>query len=236
MDPHDEYIKHSESPDFGKKNRDRYDSEVFFTDLHVGRLLDWAEKQAFWENTAIIVSADHGEAFGEHGLYKHAFWLWDVITRVPLFVHAPGAKPRRIDLNRSHIDIAPTILDLAGVKEKPEAFMGRSLVPEIYGTEPPDIRDPVLVDLPEDSHNPPVRAMVRGNKKLIAYGDRRFEVYDLETDPGEETDLSKTEPDLLADLRAEYQKIVATLPIVAPYGGNKLREGGKATGPMGPAK
>jgi arylsulfatase A-like enzyme len=236
MDPHDEYIKHPESPDFGKKNRDRYDSEVFFTDLHVGRLLDWAKKQPWWAKTAVIVSADHGEAFGEHGVYKHAFTLWEVVTRVPLLVHAPGARPQRIDLNRSHIDIAPTVLELAGVKEKPEPFMGRSLVPEIYGLEPPDVRDAIVLDLPADSHNPAVRAIVRGNKKLISYADFRYELYDLETDPDEKTDLSRTDGDLLADMKAEYRKIVEAMPIVAPYGGNKLREGGKANGPMGPAK
>src|SRR5450432_1424064 len=82
MDPHDQYNKHPESPDFGNKNRDRYDSEVFYADLWLGKLLDFARAQPWWKDTVLIVSADHGEAFGEHGFYKHAFEIWDVLTRV----------------------------------------------------------------------------------------------------------------------------------------------------------
>ena len=82
---------------FGNKNRDRYDNEVFYTDLWLGKLLTWAREQQWWKDTVVIISADHGEAFGEHGFYKHAFEIWDVLTRVPLLVSGPGIKPRRID-------------------------------------------------------------------------------------------------------------------------------------------
>lgn len=237
-DPHDQYVKHPESPDFGKGNRDRYDSEVFFTDLHIGRLLDWAKAQPFWEKTAVIVTADHGEAFGEHGLYKHAFWLWEILTRVPLIVHAPGAKPRVIDRNRSQIDLAPTILDLAGVSDVPAGFVGKSLAPEVYGTTAPDDRDPMVLDLPEDTHNPMIRGIVHGTDKLLVYGAGRGrpELYDLAKDPGELGELSKSDPEKLSRMRAEFDRVWSTIPMVAPYGGMKLREGGTASGPMGPAK
>jgi choline-sulfatase len=94
MDPHDQYVKHEGAPDFGKDNRGRYDSEVWFTDQQIGKILAYASTQPWWERTVVIISADHGEAFGEHGMYKHAFELWDVLTRVPLIVRAPGAKPQ----------------------------------------------------------------------------------------------------------------------------------------------
>ena len=94
MDPHDQYVKHAEAPDFGKKARDRYDAEIWFTDFWLGKLLDWAKTQPWWNDTAIIVTADHGEAFGEHDMYKHAFELWEVLVRVPMFVRVPGGKPR----------------------------------------------------------------------------------------------------------------------------------------------
>ncbi len=84
MDPHDQYNKHPEaSPEFGNKNRDRYDNEIFYTDLWLGKLLAFAREQQWWKNTVLIISADHGEAFGEHGFYKHAFEIWEVLTRVP---------------------------------------------------------------------------------------------------------------------------------------------------------
>lgn len=233
-DPHDEYVKHTESPDFGKDNRGRYDSEVFFTDLHIGRLLDFAKKQPWWNKTVVIVTADHGEAFGEHGLYKHAFWLWEILVRVPLIVHVPGNAPRRIDVKRSHIDLAPTILDFMNVPKAPPGFVGRSMVPEIEGKAAPDDRDPIVLDLPEDSHNPKVRAIVRGDTKLIVYGEGRKELYDLAADPGELHDLAKAEPDELAAMKTEFDRVWATIPFVEPYGGMKLREGRTANGPMGP--
>jgi arylsulfatase A-like enzyme len=234
-DPHDEYNKHPESPDFGKDNRSRYDSEVFFTDLHVGRLLEFAKKQPWWGKTAVVVTADHGEAFGEHGMYKHAFRLWEVLTRVPLIVHAPGAAPARIEKNRSQIDLAPTIADLAGVHEKPPSFVGRSLAPEIFDAKKADDRDPVVLDLPEDSHNSQTRAIVRGTMKLIVYGKSRSELYDLASDPGELTDLSKSEPAKLQAMKAEFDKVWAGIPFVESYGGMKLHDGTTAKGPIGPA-
>jgi choline-sulfatase len=135
MDPHDQYNRHPESPDFGNKNRDRYDNEVFYTDLWLGKLLDFARSQPWWKDTVLIVSADHGEAFGEHGFYKHAFEIWEVLTRVPLLVYGPGIKPRRIDERRSHIDLAPTILDIMGLPPEP-TFMGKSVLPELQGAAP----------------------------------------------------------------------------------------------------
>jgi arylsulfatase A-like enzyme len=234
-DPHDEYNKHSESPDFGKDNRSRYDSEVFFTDLHVGRLLDFARKQPWWSKTAVIVTADHGEAFGEHGMYKHAFRLWEVLTRVPLIVYAPGAPPHEIHQNRSQIDLAPTIADLAGVHERPASFVGRSLVPELYGKKADD-RDPVVLDLPEDINNPETRAIVQGTTKLIVYGKNRYELYELAADPGELHDLSKAEPEKLSQMKAEFDKTWAQIPFVQAYGGQKMHDGAMANGPVGPAK
>jgi choline-sulfatase len=232
MDPHDQYNKHPESPDFGNRNRDRYDSEVFYTDLWLGKLLDFARTQAWWPNTIVIVTADHGEAFGEHGFYKHAFEIWDVLTRVPLLVFGPGIKPKRIDERRSHIDLAPTILELMGVPS-PTEFMGRSFAPELFGQKP-DNREPIISELTEDSHNPPRRAVIVGNYKLTVIKDRKFELYDLSLDPGEETDLAETQPDKLAEMKEIYRHIYEKMPIIEPYGGVDLKEGGVARGPIGP--
>ena len=136
-DPHEEYLKHEECPDWGNGRRDRYDSEICFVDLWVGKLLDWAATQPWWASTALIVTSDHGEAFGEHATLRHAFNLWQVLVRVPLMIKVPGAKPRRIDLPRSQIDLAPTIAELMGAKP-PDSFVGKSLAAEIRGSAPDD--------------------------------------------------------------------------------------------------
>ncbi len=234
MDPHDVYNKHKESADFGSKGRDKYDSEIFFTDLWVGKLLEWAEQQPWWKNTAVIISADHGEAFGEHQLYRHAFEIWEVLIRVPLIVKVPGAAPRHIAERRSAIDLAPTILDLMGVAAPPE-FMGKSMAPELYGAVPEN-REPIVAELTEDSHNPPRRALIKGDYKLIIVGNGvRHMLYDIKTDPTELVDLAAKEPEKLAEMKALAKSVYEKLPTVEPAGGAKLKEGGTARGPMGPA-
>jgi choline-sulfatase len=233
MDPHDEYVKHAESPDFGKDNRGRFDSEVWYTDMWLGKLFEFAQKQPWWENTAIIISADHGEAFGEHGMYKHAFEIWEVLTRVPLIVKAPGALPKVIKEPRTHIDLAPTIVDLMGLPPLP-GFQGKTLAPEIYGQEEPKSREPLLLELAEDSNNPARRAIVLGDYKLIVFDGFKKMLFNLKDDPGEEKDLAKEMPDKLKELddmlKAEFEK----LPVIKPFGGNKLRSGKIADGPKGP--
>lgn len=234
MDPHDQYLQHAESPVFGKYNRDRYDSEMFFTDLHIGKLFEFCSKHPWWERTAIFISADHGEAFGEHDMFKHAFELWEVLTHVPLVAYVPGESPRRITERRSAIDLAPTFLDLMKI-DTPKSFVGKSLVPELRGA-PPDNREPILLDLPEDRNNPDRHALILGDYKLIVSGPgiRALRLYNLKEDPGEEKDLAKKEPEKLKELEALYQKTWDELGEVEPYGGMELKSGRRANGPRGP--
>jgi choline-sulfatase len=220
MDPHDEYKRHDESTHFGKTARDVYDEEVFYTDLWIGKLLDWVKAQPWAARTAIVVTADHGEGFGEHSFYRHAHEVWEPLVRVPLFVVLPDAAPRTIDVPRGHADLVPTFLELLGAPADTTlpGLPGVSLVGELRGGPTPQ-RD-VVVDLPEDEYNERRRALVHGRYKLTAFGkDARFTLYDLEADPGELTDLARTRKDLLDDLRERYRAASARIPDVPPRGG-----------------
>ncbi len=236
-DPHDQYVRHEMCPpEWGKKNRDRYDCEIHFVDHHVGKLLEWAKAQPFWARTALIVSSDHGEAFGEHGMYKHAFRLYDVLLRVPTFFVVPGAAPRRISARRTHLDLGPTIVDLMGLEPLP-SFLGETMVPEIFG-EPPRDREPIVLELAEDSHNPHYRAVIQGRHKLIVEGEgergRGRELFDLSADPGEERDLAKEDPTALARMQSVFAEAFAKVPAIAPAGGAVLHSGRIARGPQAP--
>jgi arylsulfatase A-like enzyme len=235
MDPHDQYVKHEESPDFGKDNRGRYDSEVWYTDMWLGKLFEFGKKQPWWDNTAIIISADHGEAFGEHDMYKHAFEVWDCLTRVPLIVKTPGAEPKVIKEGRTHIDLAPTIMELMKL-DPHEGFQGKSLVPEIYGEEEPASREPLILELSEDTNNPARRAIIEGDYKLITFESWKKMLFNIKEDPGEEKDLAKDEPEKVKELEAKLKAEFEKLPVIKPFGGNKLRSGKLATGPKGPPK
>src|SRR5215471_3795692 len=82
LDPHDEYKRHSEVPSYGRRLRDLYDGEVTYTDRYIGKLLEFIAQKPWAANTAIIISGDHGEAFGEHGCWRHGFEIWQHLVRV----------------------------------------------------------------------------------------------------------------------------------------------------------
>lgn len=236
-DPHDQYMMHEGCPaEWGKSNRDRYDCEVHFVDEQLGRFFAWGEKQPWWKDTAIIISSDHGEAFGEHKMWKHAFQLWENLVRIPAIVVTPGAPAHRIDAARTHIDLAPTIVDLMGLPPLP-GFFGKTMVPEIYGA-PADNREPIVLELNEDSHNPSIRAVIKDDWKLHVYAintNLTYHLYNLKDDPGELKDLADTQAAKLEEMKKLFNDTYAKIPFVAPFGGMKLKQGGLAKGPMGPA-
>jgi arylsulfatase A-like enzyme len=220
LDPHDKYQPH-EGISYGHSIRDLYDAEVTFTDQHIGKLLDFVASQPWGSRTAVLLSADHGEAFGEHNHFRHGFELYDVLTHVPMMFRAPGITPHRIDEPRSAIDLAPTILDLFGLPKDP-AMEGQSLVPELYG-KPEPARD-IVLDLPRTSDSDRRRALIRGDHKLVAIGDDdAFQLFDLAHDPGEDHDLKWKDPPKLLEMKTAYQASATKIRSICPKLGVKLR-------------
>lgn len=219
MDPHDKYLPHEGIGPYGAKIRDLYDAEVTFTDRSIGKLLDFVASKPWAQTTAILVSADHGEALGEHKQFSHGFELWDVLTRVPLLIQIPGVAPRRIDEPRSAVDLAPTILDLMGVPTPPEmGVRGQSLVSEINGGPAP-ARD-VFLDLPVTSDNDYRRALVHGNEKVISFPLGLFQTYDLASDPDETKPLAPGEASAAAvkRFRIAFQAVADVPPYACKEG------------------
>ncbi|HMJ15836.1 MAG TPA: sulfatase [Polyangiaceae bacterium] len=218
IDPHAPYRPHRSRPTWGDGPRDLYDQEVHYTDEWIGNLVDWARAQPWGESLAVIVTADHGEAMGEHGRYKHGYELWEEMTRVPLIVNVPGVAARRIDLPRSHIDLAPTLLELMGM-ERSGALSGVSLVPEILGGN--SERRTVVLDLPGDDLQEQRRAIIEGNLKLIVSGkDERAALFDLEADPEERHDLAAAGDARLQHMLAHYARVSAGMASGAVRGTN----------------
>jgi arylsulfatase A-like enzyme len=233
MDPSEPYALHASVPEFGTQPRDRYDAELFFTDQSIGKVLEFARRQSWWERTAVIVTGDHGAPFGEHGLSTASAELWDVLLQTPLLIHAPGARPVRIEAARSQIDLAPTVLELMGLPRAPE-FLGQSLLPELYGAAAV-ARPALLFELCEDSDNPGLRALVAGDDKLIvptAGGDER--VFNLKADPHELENLGESKPGKLRQLAVRFEREWSRIPSVEPSGGMKLHSGRLAQGPEHP--
>ncbi|MBK9263443.1 MAG: sulfatase [Polyangiaceae bacterium] len=221
LDPHDEYMPHEGIGPYGKSARDKYDAEMTFTDKHIGELFEFVDAQEWGKRTAIIISADHGEAFGEHKMYRHGFEVWNVLTHVPLMIRAPGITPRQIDVPRSGIDLAPTILEMFGVEKHPD-MQGTSLVGEMYGKDP-EPRD-VIIDLPRTSDNDRRRAFVRGDFKLIAEGDDwGYRFFNVKDDWDEKKDLKKSHAAEFEKMKDAYQERVKTIKDVCPKMREKLK-------------
>jgi len=106
-----------------------YDGEVAYLDFHVGRLVDGLADRGRLDETLLVVTADHGEEFFDHGGFEHGHTLYDELLHVPLLVRPPGgaAKPRRVEGVVRLLDLAPTILELMGLPQ-PAEMTGRSLI------------------------------------------------------------------------------------------------------------
>ncbi|MBK7584957.1 MAG: sulfatase-like hydrolase/transferase [Myxococcales bacterium] len=221
MDPHHDYIEHDDAPVFGEEPRDMYDQEVWSTDRSVGELVSWIQKQAWGAQTAIIISADHGECFGEHGQIRHGYELWEALVHVPLMFLVPGTTPHRLDVPRSHLDLAPTILELMGVAIEPP-LRGKSLRPELFGTL--GEARPIVIDLPRDNLQDRRRAIVDGDLKLISRGDdERWLMYDVVRDPKERKNLTETRPDDFRRMRKLYDQLSRSIPNEEVHGNAVLK-------------
>ncbi|HEX5760671.1 MAG TPA: sulfatase [Thermoanaerobaculia bacterium] len=117
---------------------DRYDSEIAFADHHVGRLLAAVERDpALAGNTIVLFTADHGESLGEHGVWGHGRQLFDTTLRIPLAIAWPGRiRAGVIDAQALNLDIAPTLLGLAGLPV-PASFRGFDWSGVLQGAAPP---------------------------------------------------------------------------------------------------
>jgi arylsulfatase A-like enzyme len=215
IDPHAEYVKHEEF-DFGKESRDRYDGEVAFVDAQLGRVLEALERGPRAKDTIVIVTSDHGEAFGEHGMIRHGFELWEELVRVPLVVYVPGLPAARVHARRSAIDLVPTILEIFGQPAPggDDFLRGTSWVADLgHGGEHSE--RPILVDMPQGPHNKQRRAFLSGKYKLISGDGRVLGLYDLDADPAEKQDLSQ-DPALLSRLQAEQAAFLSGLRPLEP--------------------
>jgi arylsulfatase A-like enzyme len=120
-----------------------YDAEIRHADREIGRLLDWVRKRGLWDSTAVAITSDHGEEFGEHGGLFHSFKLHRELLQVPLLLRTPGRPPRRIAQTVSMIDLCPTVADFFGVEADPE-WEGRSLLRYADGEPQPDENPPAV--------------------------------------------------------------------------------------------
>jgi arylsulfatase A-like enzyme len=221
MDPHDPYFEHPYNGRGYARARDQnpdpalaptfsalYDGEVRYLDEHLGRLFDWLKANGLYDDALIVLTADHGEEFQEHGGWWHGTTLYEEQIRVPLIVKYPGnaqAGTVVTDLARS-LDIAPTILDVTGLAI-PGTMMGRSLWSD---TEPPS-----YVFSEEDHEGNVLRSLrTLSDKLILANSDNprglpETVLFNLLDDPEEQNNLEAQAPALVGEMKALLEGIEA---------------------------
>ncbi len=177
----------------------RYLEAVRVVDGYLGEVLAALEQLGLRERTLLIVTSDHGEAFGEHGDEHHGGSLYEELVRVPLLMSGPGVVARQIDVPVSLIDIGPSVLDWFE-QPTPAEFMGETLLPLAWGGHR-EFSRPIVAEtrLMQSMVFPDGFKVIRDTRR------QTLELYDLGQDPGElrnlsdEVDLEHEEHVLLLD-------------------------------------
>ena len=206
-----------------------YDGEIAWVDHHIGLLLEELERRELSERTVVVLTADHGDEFFEHGEKGHAHSLYEELLHVPLILRMPGGQSgKRVADRIQLVDVMPAILDALDVKA-PVGMQGRSPLPRLEGA-PHGIR----TYLSETTRAR--RKKARGNRmhlaecafmgshKVIHYASPRRpdEIFDLAADPGELHDLSGDPA--LAYLLDLFSSCWSTVPEGTPTSSEGLDE------------
>jgi len=228
MDVH-QYLFDQEAADlgFGTSLSDAYDAALNWTDRNVGMLLEELEQRGLAKKTIVVVAADHGEGFREHGREGHAQTLYREVTQVPLVIGLPFRldPPVVVKPMVRNVDIWPTLFELLGMPQ-PEASDGRSLVPlalaAARGEAPSDGSPPAFAFLDRSwtqaAAEPAPLVSVRTEDSTLLVGKGRpelTELYDQSSDPREQRNLSRTDPERAKELEP---LVDALLKQQAPWG------------------
>jgi hypothetical protein len=184
------------SDEYRRFARACYDSKIRDLDGQIGRLLEHLEQRGLRENTLVIITSDHGEHFGEHGVYYHGNTLYESAVHVPLMISWPGRLPTgiRTEVPVSLRDLAATILDLA-LEPRSTELPGNSLqlawqdTPAIPGTQPSKLfctvtPHPAPERLPMQKYAPAAKgtmySILDGQDYVIREADDRVELFDFQ--------------------------------------------------------
>jgi arylsulfatase A-like enzyme len=196
----DTLVRRSWSPTEIQRSMDAYDGAVAYVDEQVGRLLDGLKARGILENTLVVITSDHGEQFGEHGLFDHGNSLYRQVLHVPLALSFPGRVPAGIRVPEpvSLAALPATIVDLAGLPPGSLHLPGQSLthywLESPSGAQPTGLLAEVSkgINLPEwlPASKGPMKSVVVGGMHYIRHSDGREELYDFDRDQAELHDLA----------------------------------------------
>ncbi len=200
-----------------------YDADILANDDQMQRLWDKLQKKGWGQDFVFVFTSDHGEEFFEHGATSHGYSLYDEMIRVPLMIYAPGLLTggTRVDTPVRSIDIYPTLCELLGF-EVEEGLQGQSLLPLLQD----ELTQAAPEVFSEHKEDPGLRAMGHGSGVMVSVrsgkwkfilnieGSQllerpRFELYDLQIDPGEHTNVAELNTDVAQRFEGKALAFVA---------------------------
>ena len=186
------------SPEEVEYMRGLYDGGIAYADAELGRLFDRLQARGLWDKTLIVLTADHGEEFAEHGLFLHE-QNHEEVARVPLLVRFPHGRfgGRRISEMVSTLEIMPTVLGVLGIAANPAA-MGRSMVPLLAGEHG-------AAGLPWVYMAGALEKLRTPDWTLFVNESGPVQLFDLRRDPHETANVLAAHPETVAALYAAYQ-------------------------------
>jgi arylsulfatase A-like enzyme/Flp pilus assembly protein TadD len=217
FDPHAPY---DPPPEYGARySSSAYLGEVAFADSRLGPLLDAARQAASDNGLITALVADHGEGLGEHGEEQHGFFIYDSTVRVPFVVSYPPLVAAGVEIGRqvSTADLAPTVLDLAGIAA-PESWQGRSLAAAIAARRPAERGSMETTPLAcymetyrtRYSYSWSELTGIRYNGWKLVRAPKP-ELYDLEGDPAETRNLYSSDPGRARAMESRLDELWAAL-------------------------
>jgi arylsulfatase A-like enzyme len=192
-------------------------------DDQIGRVLDWLESTGTIDDTLVLLTCDHGEQLGDHWLMQKLGWF-DESYRIPLIIRDPRAEADAtrgtvVDELTENVDVMPTLLDWMGVEHLPLQCDGRTLLPFLHGTTPPDWRDAVKWEydfrIPQVLPHPFGMRMDQAMLAVVRTKERKYVHFptmpavleDLVDDPHELCDVSR-DPTYLGDLLEMKDRLI----------------------------
>ncbi len=188
---------------------DRYDEEILALDAALGELLEALERRGTLDRSWLVITSDHGEAFGEHGVTEHGTTVYGEVTHVPLLIRPPRGE--RLPPESGAVSLLDVTATVAAVATGSPFGVGRDLRQPEDGPAPVQIEffgQPRKVEEFGALAGEPARAVVHGSVKLIEHAGR-LELYRLDQDAAERNDRFGVEPGLAEPLRAQLPTLAA---------------------------